>query len=216
MVKYIILDFDGTLADGSSLVAKILNGLSSRYGFKHFKSEDLEYLKSLPSTEIVKKIGIPKWKLPFLLYSVRAAMRKDVDQLKLSHPDIKEVLSAIRKHDGIKLGILSSNSKDSIEEFVKKQGIDYFDFIHTINSLWGKEKKFKKLEKAGVINIGESIYIGDETRDIISCKKAGLKCIAVTWGYNSKEILEKFDPEYLLKNPFELLEILKKENSNKA
>ena len=215
MLKYIIFDFDGTLADSSVLLIKILNGLSSKYGFKNFTKEDLEYLKTLPSREVVKKMGIPKWRLPFLLRHVRLAMKKDIGALKLSHSGLKGMLLSLKESGDVKLGILSSNSRRSIEEFLRIHDIDFFDYIYTTKSLWKKEKKFRKLESLGIIKIDEAIYIVDETRDIISSKKVGLKCAAVTWGYNSKEILEKFEPEYMLKDPVELLEVLRIENFTK-
>ena len=34
-------------------------------------------------------------------------------------------------------------------------------------------------------------YVCDEIRDIEAARKSKIKSIAVTWGYNSKEALEK-------------------------
>ena len=49
------------------------------------------------------------------------------------------------------------------------------------------------------------IYIGDETRDIEAARKAGVKVAAVSWGLNSREALEKYQPDWLLENPKNLL-----------
>ena len=55
----------------------------------------------------------------------------------------------------------------------------------------------------------EIIYVGDEVRDIQACKKIGVKIIAVSWGYNSKEILDREKPDYLVNKPIEIPKILK-------
>ena len=52
------------------------------------------------------------------------------------------------------------------------------------------------------------VYIGDEERDIAACKKCKISIIAVTWGFDSKELLEKNNPHYLADTPKELLEII--------
>ncbi|MEB3145344.1 MAG: HAD hydrolase-like protein, partial [Cylindrospermopsis raciborskii 1523720] len=52
------------------------------------------------------------------------------------------------------------------------------------------------------------IYVGDETRDIEAAKKANLKVIAVTWGFNSPEALTRENPDFLIDHPRELLEAI--------
>jgi phosphoglycolate phosphatase-like HAD superfamily hydrolase len=39
------------------------------------------------------------------------------------------------------------------------------------------------------------LYVGDEVRDVEACQKVGVKIIAVTWGLNSQEALEKAGAE---------------------
>ena len=62
--------------------------------------------------------------------------------------------------------------------------------------------KQKKIEKKDVF------YVCDEVRDIAAAKKSGIKSIAVVWGYNSEEALQKEEPEFMIKTPQELNEIL--------
>ena len=49
----------------------------------------------------------------------------------------------------------------------------------------------------------EVIYVGDEVRDITGAKNAGVKVIAVAWGYNSRELLEKHKPDFPVDTPQE-------------
>jgi len=56
---------------------------------------------------------------------------------------------------------------------------------------------------------GESIYVGDSEVDVRTAHNAGLRCIAVTWGFREKEILVREGAEYIIDRPEELLDILK-------
>ena len=51
--------------------------------------------------------------------------------------------------------------------------------------------------------------MGDETRDVEAAKKANIKVVAVTWGFNSPEALAKENPDFLINHPSELLEVIK-------
>ena len=53
------------------------------------------------------------------------------------------------------------------------------------------------------------MYVGDMTHDIEAGKEAGVKTVALTWGYQSKEILEKHNPDYIIANISELDKLLK-------
>ena len=50
------------------------------------------------------------------------------------------------------------------------------------------------------------IYVGDETRDIRSARKSNVGIVAVSWGFNSGDILQEFQPDSLVNTPQELLD----------
>jgi len=64
--------------------------------------------------------------------------------------------------------------------------------------LFSKETKIKKIMDKHDLLPRDVIYIGDETRDIDSAKKAGVRSIAVTWGWNGRDLLRRHDPEYIV------------------
>jgi phosphoglycolate phosphatase-like HAD superfamily hydrolase len=85
---------------------------------------------------------------------------------------------------------------------------DLFSFIYSETSLFSKDKSIRKLMKQNNLNLDEILYVGDETRDIEASKKIHIKVIAVTWGFNSGEVLAKHNPDFLIQQPSELIEIL--------
>ena len=67
------------------------------------------------------------------------------------------------------------------------------------------------LHAARVANIdpSKSVYVGDDIRDIVAGKAAGMKTIAAAYGYcGCKEPPEAWDADYLVRHPKELLEII--------
>jgi phosphoglycolate phosphatase len=64
------------------------------------------------------------------------------------------------------------------------------------------------MTKENHLNCSHVIYIGDETRDIIAAQKAGIRSVAVTWGYNSHKALKAHHPDHLIHSPQALLQLL--------
>ncbi len=202
--KTIIFDFDGTIADTLSQIFEIINQLAEKNGFKRLTRDEFEAVRSLPPLDIIKKFKIPVLKIPYLVLEGQKMMRAKISESPL-FPGVKEVLTEL-KNRGYRLGILSSNSKENIEMFLKKHNLMFFDFIHSEQNLFGKDKSLKNILKSNNLNKNEVIYVGDEVRDIVACEKVGVDMIAVTWGLNSSQILERYHPQYLISTPSEILE----------
>ena len=67
------------------------------------------------------------------------------------------------------------------------------------------------LHAARVANIdpSRSLYVGDDIRDIVAGKAAGMKTIAAAYGYcGCEEPPEAWGADYLVRHPLELLEII--------
>ena len=62
--------------------------------------------------------------------------------------------------------------------------------------------------KALGISGEEAIYIGDSNVDMQTARNAGIKSIGVTWGFRSKEELEKEEPFFIIDNPEEITKII--------
>jgi len=120
-----------------------------------------------------------------------------------------EVLNLL-KEEGYKLGIITSAPKESVDKFLEKNGLNLFDFIYSEGNIFGKDKVMTNIMKEKNLNPKQVFYVGDETRDIEAAKRAGIKTIAVTWGFNNEKILLKESPDHLIKKPADLLEILRK------
>lgn len=212
-MKYILIfDFDGTLADTLDTIAQITNRLSVEFGYPPASPEDLAQLKDLSTWEIIRRSKISIFKIPFLLRRIRREMQKDLQYINL-FPRVKEVLEEL-KNQGYSLYILTSNSRENVAQILDKYQILYlFDRIDSASTLFGKSRYIKNILKQENLQPQQALYIGDETRDIEAAKKAKIKIIAVSWGFNSPEILSRHHPDALIYHPQELIEVLNQINA---
>lgn len=205
-VKVIIFDFDGTIADTLNVIVSITNRLAIEFGYKQTSPQELAQLKNLTSRQIIKQSGISIFKLPFLIRKVKEELNKAIEKIR-PIPGIKEALIKLNNHDN-RLVIITSNSKENVMAFLEKNDLqDLFEFIFS-GTTFGKSKVINKLLRQENINPEEAIYVGDETRDIEAARKSNIKAIAVTWGFNSKEVLAEQNPDFLIHHPNDMIEVI--------
>jgi len=206
--KVIIFDFDGTIADTVDALVSIANRLAVDFGYIQITPEQLAFLKNLTSREIIKYSGVSLFKIPFLVKKVKAELKSKIPELK-PIPGIQEALTELQ-NEGYKLGIITSNSQDNVNQFLTINDLNYlFDFIYSGITIFGKTTIINNLLRQKQLKPQEVIYVGDETRDIEASKKSNIKVIAVTWGFNSLEVLAKQNPDFLIRQPSELLDVIK-------
>ena len=203
--KVILFDFDGTVADTYQVVANITNKLSTEFGYKALNTEEQSLLKNLSSREIVKRSEISIFKLPFLVRRVRSELSKEIGEL-LPIKDMARILFEL-KNQGYVLGIVTSNVKENVDIFFKKNNLSsLFKYIYCSTSIFGKHRIINQVIREHQLYRSDVIYVGDETRDIRSARKSNVGIIAVSWGFNSASVLEKHEPDYLVQTPQQLLD----------
>ncbi|AFY50161.1 haloacid dehalogenase superfamily enzyme, subfamily IA [Nostoc sp. PCC 7524] len=205
--KVIIFDFDGTIADTVDALVSIANRLAADFGYVQITPEQLTLLRNLSSREIIKYSGVSLFKIPFLVKKVKTELKNKIQELK-PIPGMKEALEDLQHH-GYKLGIITSNSKENVTDFLRINELDnLFEFIYSGVTIFGKTTIINNVLKQKQIKHKCVVYVGDETRDIEASKKANIKVIAVTWGFNSPEVLAKQNPDFLINQPSQLLQVI--------
>ena len=202
----LIFDFDGTIADTFHSLLRIGNRLALEFQFKSIDPDEVESMKDKSVHETILHLNIPLLKVPMIVAKAKKELHKEiafVEPIK----GLKEILLQL-KTLGHKMGILTSNSSKNVMDFLQYNELDFFDFIQTTSKIWSKNWGLQSLVEHHGLNIGEVIYIGDETRDIKAARRAGMRCAAVTWGYNSRKALEAVSPDFLIHQPSELFSLL--------
>lgn len=207
MIKTVFCDFDGTIVDSAQLVYDLFNSFSDKYDYKKMPQERMEYIRSITFRERFKQYDVSFFKVPLLVMDVVREYKKSVPDLQANY-EMKEVLKELKGY-GVKLILISANSKENIEKFLKLNNMEYFDEIIRSNRFFGRNLTINNYIKSHKLKRDETILIGDEHRDIVAAKKSNIKVISVTWGYDLKELLVSANPEFLVGKPIEILNVMK-------
>lgn len=203
--KYVLFDFDGTLADTEEVNFVIYQKLAEKYNLRNITIDELGHIKKMSAKELMAYVELKKRYLPFLLKRGKNLLKQDMKNVKPCKTDILDTVIKL-KNMGIKTAIITTNSKANVQMFLEKHNANIFDFIASA-SMFGKESKMKRIIKKEKLSVSEVLYVGDEIRDIHAAKNAGIDIASVGWGYNTVESLKKYKPEYLILEPSELINI---------
>ena len=198
----LIFDFDGVIADSLDIFMKKAITACIKYGSTQVKTkEDFLSLFEDNLYESLVKRGIPEDKLQNMIEELRIGP-KEQNKIKI-FDGIKEALLQLSKNH--RIFIITSNVTQAVEEFLKSKGITFFEEV------MGADKGTSKVKKIELIKLKfpkyELVYIGDTLGDIIEGKKAGAKTVAVTWGWHDENRLKKGKPDYMVRNPKELIKL---------
>ncbi len=205
--KLLIFDFDGTIADTFQLGTQIIIRVAEELGIEGITAEECLNWRHLKAQEVIKKMGVSFFKIPILAIKFQKELHLRISELK-PFEKIPKIIKTLfnRKYE---LGIVTSNSSKNVDIFLKHYNLrECFSFIHSEKSLFGKSPILNRIMRQKKIKQKEVVYIGDETRDIEACHKSKIDIISVTWGFNSKELLESLMPTKLIDDPQELLALL--------
>jgi phosphoglycolate phosphatase len=208
----LIFDFDGTVAQTLLRIQALFNQVAEQYGLPQIADTDLEAIRELSVGELIARYKVSPWKMLRISHYVNTRLRSDMSRVA-AVAGIKEVLRDLKSH-GVELGVVTSNTRANVELFLEAQGITEFGFVHGEKSLFGKGTLLKSVIKKRKLNPADIFYVGDEVRDIEAARVAGIKSIAVTWGFNSPARLKKAQPDYLIGKPTELSQIVKNLKKN--
>lgn len=203
----VIFDFDGTIANTFLIIKQVIVRLANRFGFDKPTDNQINQYQLRRYAEVVKELQIPLFKIPFLLQAGRKEMFNLMPKVNI-FPEIKPLINQLLKNN-FTIGILTSNSKINVQIFLRKHNLP-IKIIHSELNLFGKDKAINRIIKQYRWNKNQIIYIGDEVRDIEACHKAKVDIIAVSWGFNKKELLKKFNPTLIVDHPKEIYEYLAK------
>ncbi len=202
-MKTILFDFDGTIADSIFLILQIVNDVLKVYGYPEIDNKKFSEMRDNSLHSALKKLSISPFLLPFMFLHGRMLFRKRRDTIQPIDGIKKAIESLIEKE--YKIGIISSNSRGTIDQFLEKNSFPFIDYKYNSINLFGKDKIIQNCLEQHAINKRDAIYIGDEVRDIEASHKNGIKCISVTWGFNSKKSLEIAKPNLVVEKVDDLV-----------
>lgn len=182
IIKGIIFDCDGTLADTMPLHWRAWSEISSRHGI-HFPEDRFYSLGGVPSRDILQML---REEQRLEIDAIAVAKEKEIAYLDLMHQvgPIHEVVNVAREHHGrLPMAVASGGTKPIIEKVLVHLGIrEYFDAVVTSEDVV-KQKPAPDifLEAARQIGIDPKFCRAYEDTDLgmTAIRSAGMHAIDV-------------------------------------
>ena len=206
-IKYVIFDFDGTLADSGEIAFRAMNAMAERQGFRTLDWSEIEAIRKMNVKERSRYMNIPLLKIPKMAQEFYTYYKEHMVDMNLNE-GIIELLKNL--HDsGYKLAVISSNDEENIRSFLTVKDIDNIDDVLCSSHVFSKDRIINKFLRQKKLAPSEVLYTGDEIRDIKACQNSGVRIAWVDWGLDVKENAEKFKPDYMISQPSQIVDILK-------
>jgi phosphoglycolate phosphatase len=195
-IKLLMFDLDGTLVDTCRDITNALNHALNSYGLKGLTVEDTKKLVGEGLTKLVEKVlGGEKDRLrddvlgKFLDY-----YQEHIADYSREYPYVRDTLEMLT---GYKKAVISNKRESLSTRLLDLLGIlKYFDLV--VGSDTTSEKKPSAVPVIYVlqrlhVSTADALMIGDSNYDIEAARKAGVRTIAVTYGYRGRQYLADAD-----------------------
>lgn len=205
--KAILFDYDGVLADTLPFVLHRWTETARIFG--NGREVTREFVLSNPTGAwqnfYIEQLGVPEEKIELASQLFLELAQKDGDPA-LFH-GVSEIIQSLSADHN--LYILSSNYAEVIRATLAHHNLaDYFldvaghkevgdvkkidsHFYESSLQRWGLEKE-------------SVVYIGDTADEVIGSRKAGIKTISCSWGYQSRKSLEEVRPDGIIDEPYQI------------
>jgi phosphoglycolate phosphatase len=218
MLKLLIFDLDGTLIDSSKDIADAINYAIEPSGIKPLTTNEIKAMVGYGITRLIESLILPHPPLEKEDRRVFSAKEEAVNRFleyysrhlldnTKPYPQVKETLSKLGDY---KKAVISNKREVFSKKVLEGLGLlGFFDLVLGSDSVPERKPSpipvLEILKRVGASK-DEAVIIGDSNFDIEAGKAAGVRTIAVTYGYRSKEVLKEAD--FMIDTFGELLTIL--------
>jgi len=202
----VIFDFDGTLADSGDWFLSIADHLAERFKFRKVAVHEVELLRGRTTSEVIRHLGIPRWKLPAIGRYVHALLAQQTDRIAL-FDGVVPLLQQLAEN-GVRIALVTSNAEHNARAILGPANAALIDWFECGASLFGKAPRYRRVLRKSKVALADAISIGDETRDVVAAKKVGIASGAVLWGYANRKALTQLEPDILFDSPDQVRQIL--------
>lgn len=196
MYKALFFDLDGTLVDSSADIMNALNYSVREHGLGPFTIQETIDLIGEGISRLIEKVtpGLLPVERNAVLEKFLSFYSEHLVDNTAPYPHVEDTLRILKD---FKKAVISNKRESFSRQILDKLGlIKYFDDV--VGSDTFREKKPSPLPVVQLMNkyripFSDALFIGDSSIDIETGKNAGIKTVAVTYGYRSVQTLQNAD-----------------------
>ncbi len=214
MIRLIILDFDGTLADTREIIVRTNQEVQRKMGYPILDEATIVATVGLPLKECLLEMfpDLPEAELPAWIKTYREVFEslkgRIIPEL---FPHVRDTIESLAGK-GCVFSVASSRGRESLVAFLQEMGIA--PFISYI--LGADDVKLAKPHPDPVLktlkelsfNAQETLVVGDMPVDIQMGKSAGALTCGVSYGNSEREALLAAGAAYVIDDFAELATLL--------
>ena len=214
-IKSVLFDLDGTLADTSLDMCNSLNRVLARRNLDQVNCSNLKKYISRGAIGIIEYASIVNDR-EIDSSLLRAEFLEDYKyncfiETKLNK-NMQHLLSFLVERD-IKIGIVTNKHSRYVNKII--DGLDISKILSCVITgdmvLHAKPACDGLLKASELINcsVENTMYVGDDERDIIAGRKAGMRTVAANFGFiHDDENIMSWKADLIINDPIELKECL--------
>ena len=207
---YVLFDLDGTILDTNELIlSSFMHTLEVNQPGKYTRQDVIDEMGG-PLVEMLRKFDPDNAEELVAVY--RKYNWEEHDRLVTIFPYVQQVLKTI-KDEGFKTALVTTKQRSSAIHGMELYEIDqYIDYVvgmeDTASHKPSPEPLLLAMENIGA-RADQTIMVGDNPVDILGAKNAGVASCGVAWSMRGADYLLEFEPDYMIDDMRELLDIIR-------
>ena len=213
-VRAVLFDMDGVLANSEIYTAKAAALTFNRMGVPA-KEEDFTRFRGMGADDYLRGVLAMYGRDydPAIKTDLYKTYEEIVSKVDISINGAAETVTAL-KELGFRTAVCSSADREKLEINIRAIGLDTsaFDVILSGSDV-ERQKPAPDVYLLGAEKVGclpsECMVIEDALSGIASAHAAGMECIAITSSFPESTLKEKAQPEYIISELKEIIDIVK-------
>ncbi len=208
-IETILFDLDGTLIDTNELIIASFTHTLEQFSDKSYTREEIMDFIGPPLVDSLKKIDPNR--IEEMMEAYRVHNYANHEKYVKAYPTVVDTMIAL-KEAGFKLGIVTTKLNHAAQLGLELSGMkDIFDSLIGLDDVThAKPHPEPILTAMGELkaNPMTTLMVGDNYHDIEAGHNAGVKTAGVAWTIKGREVLEAHEPDFMLEEMSDLLQIV--------
>ncbi len=212
MKHFVVFDLDGTLLNTIPDIAGAMNRVLAQHGLP-VHPDDAYKLFTGNGAKVLTQRAVGEgqsWEAVYRDYAVEYAAHSRVDTAP--YAGIPHAL-----HELVKLGvqlIVYSNKDDADTQDVIRHFLPEHEFLAVLGARPGMPLKPDPTALTALLALhgldpDNGVYVGDTVMDMRCAHAVGMFAVAVTWGFQTRDMLLAEHPDAMIRQPSELTELVR-------